>query len=92
MMSARGGPGIRCGRRRRCSERSRLSDAQDALAMLAPCPQCQEHREPVVPNFRALPLVRVLTAGGSGAGRADGWRPAVVGAPAAGPAARCGPL
>jgi hypothetical protein len=31
----------------------------------------QELKEPVVPNFRALPLVRVLTVGGSGAGRAD---------------------
>ena len=33
---------------------------------------------PVVPNFRALLLVRVLTAGGSGAGGRRGFRPAVV--------------
>ncbi len=30
--------------------------------------QCQELKEPVVPNFRALLLVRVLTAGRGGAG------------------------
>jgi hypothetical protein len=39
---------------------------------------CQELKVPVVPNFWALLLVRVLTAGGSGAGGRRGCRPAVV--------------
>jgi len=39
---------------------------------------CQELKEPVVPNFRALPPVRILTAGGSSA-RRTAWMAACCG-------------